>query len=81
MVFSTYIQCAIFLRVEIAIGFYTNTSFLNFNEANGTVTLSVRVLNGTIGQGNTIQVRFITADNSAHGREQLTVYTRKLIFS
>ena len=59
-----------FLHVEIAIGFYTDSSFLISSEANGTVTLSIRVLNGTIGEGITIQVRFTTADNSAHGREQ-----------
>ena len=37
------------------------------------MTLSVRVLNGTIGEGSTIQVRLTTADYSAYGREQLTV--------
>lgn len=57
----------------IAIGFYTDGSFLTSSEANGTVTLSIRVLNGTIGEGNAIQVRLTTADHSAHGMEQLTV--------
>ena len=58
---------SLFPHVEIVIGFYTDSGFLTSSEANGTVTLSVRVLNGTIGEGNTIQVRLSTADNSARG--------------
>ena len=60
----------IYLPVEIAIGFYTDSVSLTSDEASGTVTLSVRVFNGTISEGSSIPVRVTTADNSAHGNYQ-----------
>ena len=59
---------AIYLPVEIAIGFYTDSVSLTSDEASGTVTLSVRVFNGTISEGSSIPVRVTTADNSAYGK-------------
>ena len=34
------------------------------------MTLNVNVLNGTISERNTVQVRVTTADDSAHGMKQ-----------
>ena len=57
-----------YLPVEIiAIGFSTDSRSPTSEEASGTVTLSLRVLNGTIQEGNTVSIRFTTADDSAHG--------------
>ena len=58
----------IYLSVEIVIGFSADSVSIASGEAlNGTVTLSIRVLNGTINEGNTVPVRVTTADNSAEG--------------
>ncbi len=54
--------------VEIAIGFSTGSRSLKSDEASGTVTVSVQVLNGTIREGATVSIRFTTADDSAYGR-------------
>lgn len=56
------------LSVEIVIGFSADSISIASDETlNGTVTLTIRVLNGTINEGNTVAVRVTTADNSAEG--------------
>ena len=54
----------------VLIGFNTNSTSLSSFESNGIVALVVSVFNVTIGEGNTVQVRITTADNSAHGRKE-----------
>ena len=56
--------------IGITVGFSTDNVSLNIDEASGTVTLNVKVLNGTISERNTVQIRVTTADNSAHGMKQ-----------
>ena len=65
---------ALFSHAVILIGFNTNSISLNSSESDGNVSLVISVFNNmTIGEGNTVRVRITTADNSAHGRAQLTV--------
>ena len=75
MIHQDYHTCMlyIFLHAVILIGFNTNSTSLSSSESNGIVALVVSVFNMTIGEGNTVQVRITTADNSAHGRKEFTV--------
>ena len=59
----------LYLPVEIVVGFNTNSSSPTFDEASGTVTLTIRVLNGMIHDENMISIRASTADNSAQGNQ------------
>ena len=61
---------AIFLQayVAIKIGFSTENTFLT-SEASGAVAITVRVFNGTIGEGNIVRIRLTTAGNSAQGMQ------------
>ena len=56
----------IFLQTDIIIGFDPDT--YEVNEADGTVTLTVKVLNGTISEERSIPVRVTTADGTAQGK-------------
>ena len=62
--FTLYIHH--FLLTDIIIGFDPAT--YTVNEADGTVTLTVKVLNGTISEERTIPVRVTTADGTAQGK-------------
>ena len=50
----------------IVIGF--DPESYNVSEADGTVTLTVRVLEGIISEGRSIPIRVSTADGSAQGK-------------
>ena len=65
--FITMLVPMLYLPVEIVVGFSTDSRSSTFDEASGTVTLNVCVLNGTIREENIISVRASTADNSAQG--------------
>ena len=60
------------LYTEIIIGF--DPANYNVNESDGTVTLIVSVLEGTLSEEQSIPVRVITGDDSAQGKKQL-LYT------
>ena len=65
----------IYLSVEIVIGFSAGSVSIASDEAlNGTVTLSIRILNGTINEGTTVPIRVTTANNSADGNLKHTYW-------
>ena len=59
-----HLSCSLYI-VGIIIGFDPSTYAVN--EEAGSVTLVVRVLDGTLSEGQSVPVRVITADGTAQG--------------
>ena len=59
-----HLSCSLYI-VGIIIGFDPSTYAVN--EEAGSVTLIVRVLDGTLSEGQSVPVRVITADGTAQG--------------